>query len=65
MTTGHAVRGEEVPEAVWEFGLWVIRYARKRRVTELTPTQYAEVAAEAARRGLTIDEDLNVGYLKH
>jgi hypothetical protein len=50
---------------VWEFGLWVIRYARKRQVTELTPTQHAEVAAEAAHRGLTIDEDLNVGYLKH
>jgi hypothetical protein len=50
---------------VWEFAQWIISYARKREVTELTPTQYAEVAAEAARRGLTIDEDLNVGYLRH
>jgi hypothetical protein len=65
MTTGRALRREEVPEPVWEFFLWVKRYARKRQVTELTPTQYAEVAAEATRRGLTIDEDLNVGYPQH
>jgi hypothetical protein len=65
MTTGRALRREEVPEAVWEFRLWVVHYARERQVTELTPTQYAEVAAEAVRRGLIIDETLNVGDLKH
>jgi hypothetical protein len=65
MTTDRALRREEVPEPVWEFFLWVVRYARKRQTTELTSTQYAEVAAEAVRRGLIIDENLNVGYLKH
>jgi hypothetical protein len=58
MTMGRDVRREEVPEAVWEFCLWLRRYTKKRQITKrLTSTQYVEVAAEASRCGVTIDED--------
>lgn len=68
-TASPATSGEdEVPLHVWEFGKWLRRYwLRRGRPGKFTSAQYAEVEAEAIRRGLTIEEDprgLSIDYVK-
>jgi hypothetical protein len=52
---------DEVPEPVWEFAQWLIRYCTKHSVrarptVRLTLHEWLEVSAEARRRGLTVTE---------
>jgi hypothetical protein len=65
---------DEVPEPVWEFAQWLIRYCTQHRVrtranARLTLDEWLEVSAEARRRGLTVTESqqgrgLDIDYVK-